>query len=78
MHDLLLRFVIAMAGCVSSGVKVPINNNQFSALVSWVYNLGVRQPSRSSRGVALRCAALRCVARLDCLCVRVRVRCSVV
>ncbi len=27
-------------GCVSAGAKVPLTNNQFSALVSFVYNLG--------------------------------------
>lgn len=40
-EQLLTELLPRYEGYVSQNVKVPLNQNQFDALVSWTYNLGV-------------------------------------
>jgi len=46
--NLLRRDVGSAEACVNSRVKVPLNGNQFSALVSFTYNLGCGSLSSST------------------------------
>jgi lysozyme len=46
--QLLLRDVSSAESCVNSRVKVPLNGNQFSALVDFAYNLGCGALSSST------------------------------
>ena len=39
-HDMLIEELEEYEGYINNAVTVPLNQDQFDALVSWVYNLG--------------------------------------
>ena len=46
-EDRLKADLTVFENCVNDAVKVPLNQNQFDALVCWTYNLGCRTLQKS-------------------------------